>query len=227
MNTPNAASKSVTVNKLLTDAYGKVQWTPGLGLVDELIYTILSQNTTSANCRRAFDAAKTRFPAWEEALLTDPSDLENAIKPAGLWRSKAASIRAALEELGARSAKPQLEWLADLSDKDAVGFLMGIPGVGRKTAACVLMFGMGRPVLAVDTHVRRVSIRLGLIPETTLDKAHDLLAESVPPEIVYEFHVNMVRHGREVCHARKPACPACVLRAECDFDVRQGQTDRQ
>jgi endonuclease III len=90
----------------------------------------------------------------------------------------------------------------------------------------VLMFGMGRPVLAVDTHVRRVSIRLGLIPNATLDAAHDLLAEIVASDIVYEFHVNMVRHGREVCHARKPACGACVLRSECDFYVRQGQADR-
>ncbi len=226
MGVRETTKKAAIVTSRLAEAYGKVEWTPGLGLLDELIYTILSQNTTSANCRKAFDALKSRFSEWAEVLHSSQSELEEPIKPAGLWRAKGASIRAALEELGGEAEKPELDWLSNLSDEDAIHFLMSIPGVGRKTAACVLMFGMGRPILAVDTHVRRVSIRLGLILEATLDKAYDLLAEVVPPELAYEYHVNMVRHGREFCHARNPDCLACVLRSECDFYVRQSKANR-
>ncbi len=222
----DSVCKARIVDELLVQAYGSAVWSPRLSLMDELVYTILSQNTTSANCQKAFDALKLRFPDWDDVLGAGPGELEDAIKPAGLWRSKAFSIRCALQELGRTTEKPHLDWLAELSDEDAISSLMSIPGVGRKTAACVLMFGMGRPVLAVDTHVRRVSIQLGLIPKTTLDKAHDLLAEVVAPESVYEFHVNMVRHGREVCHARNPACAACVLSSECDFYVRKSQAYR-
>ena len=138
---------------------------------------------------------------------------------------KAPRIKRILEEIHAQRGDLSLEWLADVDDDGALDYLLAFDGVGRKTAACTLMFALGRPVMPVDTHVHRIAERLGLIGKVSADRAHDLLGEITPPERVYSFHVNMVAHGRETCRAPNPLCGECVLNKECDYFARQSGTD--
>jgi endonuclease-3 len=187
-------------------------------VLDELIYTILSQNTSAKNCNEAFRGLSERFPAWEAVMGAPVEEIAAAIRVGGLANRKAPRIKQILEEIFERQGNLDLEWIANTPDREAIDYLLGFDGVGRKTAACVLMFGLGRPVLAVDTHVHRVAMRLGLIGKVSADAAHDLLGEIVPRDRVYSFHVNMVTHGRQVCHARGPECPKCAIKDSCDFD---------
>jgi len=205
--------------------YGCPKWTRRERVLDELIYTILSQNTTAANCDEAFRTVSERFSTWDDARLAPWQEIADAIRVGGLADRKAPRIKRILEEIHERQGNLDLEWIADAPDDEALDYFMAFDGVGRKTAACVLMFGLGRPVLPVDTHVHRVATRLGLIGRTTADKAHDLLQSLVPPERVYSCHVNLVTHGRRVCHARNPECGVCVLRDECNhLRTQQGCT---
>lgn len=208
-------SKLARVCDALDARYGRREWTGGRPVLDELIYTILSQNTTSANCDKAFARLRERFPVWEAVVAAHAQEIADAIRPGGLANRKAPRIKAVLEQAYAQHGDLDLKWIADVSDAEAMDYLLALDGVGRKTAACVLMFGLGRPVLPVDTHVHRVSERLGLIGRVNADRAHDLLAGMVPQERVYSFHVNTVAHGRQVCRARSPRCDICVIREEC------------
>ncbi|MGC8862655.1 MAG: endonuclease III domain-containing protein [Armatimonadota bacterium] len=196
--------------------YGQQRWTRHGTILDELIYTILSQNTSAANCERAFRALIERFPTWDHVRLASQEEIADAIRVGGLADQKAPRIKRILKGIHNRKSNLDLEWLANLADEEALAYLSTFDGVGRKTAACVLMFGLGRPVMPVDTHVHRVATRLGLIEKTTADRAHDLLQALVPPERIYSCHLNLVAHGRRVCRARQPRCNQCVLRAECD-----------
>ncbi len=144
--------------------------------------------------------------------------LEETIRPAGLAQAKALHIQGALRLISEERGGVDLSFLAELPLEEARAWLLGIPGVGPKTAAIVLLFSFGRPAFPVDTHVHRVSQRLGLIPpQTSREKAHELLEAVVPPALYYSFHLLLIEHGRAVCQARKPACEVCVLRGECDF----------
>ena len=143
------------------------------------------------------------------------TQIAEAIRSGGLANRKAPRIRRILEEVVERQGNLDLSWIVDAPDSEAIDYLLAFDGVGRKTAACVLMFSLGRPVLPVDTHVHRVAMRLGLIVKVSADAAHDLLQTIVAPDWIYSFHVNMVAHGRQVCHARGPECPKCVLKREC------------
>lgn len=210
-------SKLARVCDALDARYGRREWTGGRPVLDELIYTILSQNTTSANCDKAFARLRERFPVWEAVVAAHAQEIADAIRPGGLANRKAPRIKAVLEQAYAQHGDLDLKWIADVSDTEAMDYLLALDGVGRKTAACVLMFGLGRPVLPVDTHVHRVSQRLGLIGRVDADRAHDLLAGMVPQERVYSFHVNTVAHGRQVCRARSPRCDICVIREECAY----------
>lgn len=210
-------SKLARVCDALEARYGRREWAGGRPVLDELIYTILSQNTTSANCSKAFARLREHFPVWESALAARTQEIADAIRPGGLANRKAPRIKAVLEQAYAQQGSLDLQWIAKASDAEAMDYLLGLDGVGRKTAACVLMFGLGRPVLPVDTHVHRVTQRLGLIGRVSADRAHDLLAGMVPSERVYSFHVNTVAHGREVCRARSPRCDQCVIREECAY----------
>lgn len=210
-------SKITRIRETLEEHYGRPQWAGREKVLDELILTILSQNTAARNCREAFARLRERFPTWEDVRLAPVSEIADAIRPGGLANTKSPRIRMILGAIRDRHGSLDLEWLADVPDSEAMEFLMGFRGVGRKTAACTLMFALNRPILPVDTHVHRVAMRLGLIPKVDADTAHDLLQEVVPPEDVYSFHVNMVSHGREICHARGPECPMCPLKCECDY----------
>jgi endonuclease-3 len=146
------------------------------------------------------------------------SRVAEAIRPGGLAQVKAPRIQAILQDVHARHGRTSLDHLVALEDEPIRQYLRSFPGVGPKTAACVLMFNLGRPVLPVDTHVHRVAGRVGLIgPKTTPDAAHEWLQELLDSDQVYPFHVHFIEHGRRICHARRPGCPRCPLRSECDY----------
>lgn len=201
----------------LDACYGRREWTEGRLVLDELVYTILSQNTSAGNCEEAFRKLTERFRTWEAVMAAPVEEISSAIKCGGLANIKAPRIRRILEQIDQRQGSLDLQWIADTPDQEANDFLLGFDGVGRKTAACVLMFSLGRPVLPVDTHVHRVAMRLGIIGNVSADAAHDLLQEMVKPERVYSFHVNMVTHGGQVCHARGPECPKCCIKELCEY----------
>jgi endonuclease-3 len=186
--------------------------------VDELVSTILSQNTNDLNRDRAFKALRAALPSWEAVRDAAPAAIVEAIRPAGLANQKGPRIQAILQAITRERGRLDLRFLRRLPPDEAQAWLMRFKGVGRKTASIVLLFSLGMPAFPVDTHVYRISGRLGLRPpRASLQQAHDLLARTFPPETYYAAHLNLIRHGREVCRSRTPACPACVLRRLCPY----------
>jgi endonuclease-3 len=190
---------------------------PVLDPVDELVMTVLSQHTSDVNTGRAFASLQARFASWEEVAAARTRDVEDAIRPGGLAAQKAPRIKAILEEIEGREGRIDLSRLRDLPDDEVEDYLCSLPGVGPKTAACVLVFSMGRDAFPIDTHVHRVTRRLGWIPDkATADAAHKTLKRAVPPELRYELHVQLIDHGRTICKARIPLCSGCVLFDVCE-----------
>jgi len=184
--------------------------------LDELILTILSQSTSDVNCYRGWEALRARYSDWEAVLAAPAGEVEETIRPAGLSKQKSATILATLARLRDEHGSPTLDHLQALDDADAVDYLTSFKGVGVKTAACVLCFSMGRDVIPVDTHVHRIAVRLGLIPENAnAVRTHEILNEIVPPELRYELHVLLIGHGRGPCRARRPHCGECAVSAIC------------
>jgi endonuclease-3 len=215
--------KTMAVHSLLLEEYGHHQWQPHRDATSELVRTILSQNTSDVNSNRAFARLQERYPTWTELLQGDEEDIVEAIEPGGLGRIKAPRIKKALQAILEERGEIDLDFLRDMELDDAKSWLISLKGVGPKTAACVLLFSLGRPVLPVDTHVLRVSQRLGLLaPRASAEKAHEILGDTLPDEAIYDFHVNMVTHGRRVCHAQRPQCDACSLVPLCDY-VHKGR----
>ncbi|MDP6380998.1 MAG: endonuclease III, partial [Phycisphaerae bacterium] len=178
--------------------------------------TILSQNTSDKNSGPAFARLKQAFPTWDAAADASAPALARQIRAAGIANVKSKRIKNILSHLRRRRGKPSLDFLKRLPTSAAREYLANLPGVGPKTVACVLMFGFGLPVLPVDTHVLRVSIRLGLVPAGTgADKAHRLLQEQVADRLVYPFHALLIEHGRKRCTARRPDCKGCTLSRLC------------
>ncbi len=204
---------------ILDDFYGRPVLTPRYPPVDELVFTVLSQNTADVNTERTFAALKARFPVWTAARDAAPEQIEEAIALGGLAHTKAPRIKRILEAISARTGAPDLSLLDGMDDASAQAYLTALPGVGPKTAACVLLFALERPVMPVDTHVHRVARRLGIIAAgVSADQAHPLLTELAGPDDaaqVYAVHVDFVRHGRRICHARRPACAECPLAGMC------------
>jgi endonuclease-3 len=183
---------------------------------DCLIATILSQHTADRNSSRAYAQLVSRFRTWEEIAAADPGELASVIRPAGLASRKARHIQAALLEVERRRGDMDLEFLRSLPLTESRAFLLSLSGVGPKTAACVLLFSCNLPALPVDTHVHRLARRLGLIEaNASAEQAHRDLEGIVAPEAVYDFHVNLIAHGRRVCSARDPRCGVCMLQTEC------------
>ena len=206
------------VSTFLSALYGYPKWRQHLPPVDELVSTILSQNTNDVNRDRAFDTLVERFPTWEEVRDADPDAVIDAVRVAGLANQKGPRIQAALQYLTETQGSITLDHLEGMSIEEAKKWLTGINGIGPKTAAIILLFAYNRPAFPVDTHVHRVTKRLGLIDQKTgREKAHDELEQIVPPEDFYAFHLQIIQHGREVCHARTPNCEACVLQPACDY----------
>ncbi|MBN1485032.1 MAG: endonuclease III [Chloroflexia bacterium] len=218
----NAVEKAQVIHERLLERYGEQTERPHLEPVAELVSTILSQNTNDRNRDVAFERLRERFPTWEEVRDAPLEEIEEAIRPAGLAQTKAPRIQGALRRLSEEQGLLTLDFLEDLPLGEARDWLTSLDGVGPKTAAIVLLFAFGRPAFPVDTHIHRVSRRLGLIPsKTSREKAHELLEELLPPEIYYTFHLNLIAHGRDTCQARRPDCPPCPLLDLCPYGQEQ------
>ncbi len=206
------------IHQHLLEVYGEPTWRRPLPPLEELISTILSQNTNDHNRDRAFDALRRRFPTWEAVRDAAPQEVIAAIRPAGLANQKGPRIQQVLRAITAERGNLNLDFLRHLPVDEARRWLMKFPGVGPKTAAIVLCFSLGLPAFPVDTHIYRVTGRIGLRPANmTVEQAHVHLERLFPPEAYYAAHLNLIRLGREVCRARKPDCPACPIRSWCDF----------
>jgi endonuclease-3 len=206
------------INERLLDFFGQPVWRTPLPPVDELVSTILSQNTNDTNRDRAFEALRRRFPNWEAVRDADPVDVVAAIRPAGLANQKGPRIQQVLKEISQERGALDLNFLKDMPLEDARAWLQKFKGVGPKTAAIVLLFSLGRPAFPVDTHIYRVTGRIGLRPEKmTVEDAHPYLEKLFLPQSYYAAHLNIIRLGREICLARKPACQLCPLRDFCNY----------
>ena len=208
----------LAIRDRLRERYGRPRNRPHGDPVHELVLTILSQNTSDSNRDVAYERLRERFEGWEGVRDAPLAEVEEAIRPGGLAPTKAPRIQEALRVI---DAEFDLDWLRDAPREEAIGYLLGLPGVGRKTAACVLIFSFDRPEVPVDTHVHRVGGRLGLFPEgAPLPLAHDEMRAITPPEDAYELHINLITHGRRVCRPR-PRCGECRLRRMCPYYRRQ------
>jgi endonuclease-3 len=195
--------------------------------IAELILTVLSQSTNDRNRDVAYLALRERFPLWEEVRDAPVDEIEAAIRPGGISKIKSARIKSILRAITdtapshtdsaeVREDPLSLDWLPGLSVPEAQRYLTSLPGVGRKTAACVLLFALGMHDVPVDTHVSRVGTRLALFrPGAPFEEMHDTMLEITPPGEELELHLNMLRHGRRTCHARRPACADCALQRMC------------
>ena len=215
----NEARDSATyVWQNLRAVYGVPELEKDLDPLDCLIETILSQSTTNINSRRAFDTLKRRFPTWEEARRARVTSIEAAIRSGGLAKQKSVITKNLLNQIYERRGSLDLSFLRDAPLEEARQFLSSFKGIGPKTVACVLLFSCDRSVFPIDTHIFRIGRRLGLIPQKGTDEeAHHLMEKLVPVERYYEAHVNLIRHGRQVCRPQNPACEQCCIVDYCEY----------
>ena len=208
----------------LSDKYGKREWQPGQGPISVLVQTILSQNTSDRNSGRAFESLLISFCDWDDIADAGVGQIADSIRAGGLGEVKAGYIKRVLEDIRRKQGGFELEFLKRMSVDEARDWLKQLPGVGMKTASCVLLFALGMPALPVDTHIFRVARRLELIDsKVSVEQAHKLLEGLVPPDGVYQFHVLMIEHGRQVCKARQPRCGQCVLMGLCPSNWCSGE----
>ncbi len=206
------------IAQLLEETYGYPTWRQHLPPVDELVSTILSQSTTDTNRDMAFDALKERYETWDAVRDAPPDEVIETIRSAGLANQKGPRIQAALQYITAQRGEISLDFLGELTTDEARDWLVQIKGIGPKTAAIILLFAFNKPAFPVDTHVHRVTKRLGLIDaKTSANRAHAELEAIIPAADYYPAHLNIIRHGREVCAARNPRCAECALTAYCNF----------
>ncbi|HEY7340209.1 MAG TPA: endonuclease III [Ktedonobacterales bacterium] len=214
------AMKVARIYEKLVATYGIPPWEPSGDPLGELVATILSQHTSDINSERAYRQLRAAFPTWE-AVRDAPTDaVVEAIRSGGLAQQKAERIQQILRILTARldDAPLTLDALETMPLDDALAWLRELPGVGPKTAACVLLFALGKPAFPVDTHVWRVTKRLGLIaPQVSAERAQETLQTLIPPEWRYTMHIDLIRHGRQICYARNPACFRCPISSECRY----------
>jgi len=213
--------KALKVHQKLIEAFGEPTWRNPLPPVDELVSTILSQNTNDVNRDRAFDSLRAKFPTWEQVRDADTDEVIEAVRVAGLANQKGPRLQNVLREITEERGSLDLSFLNDIPLEEARDWLTKFKGVGPKTAAIVLCFSLNRPAFPVDTHVYRVTGRIGLRPEKiSVEQAHPYLENVFPPETYYAAHLNIIRLGREVCAARKPNCPVCPVRELCDYEPK-------
>ena len=214
----NLKIRALKIHTALLQAFGEPIWRDPLPAIDELVSTILSQNTNDVNRDRGFNALRAKLPTWESVRDAKAEDVIAAIRPAGLANQKGPRIQQVLRAITAERGSLDLNFLAGLPVEEARAWLTKFNGVGPKTAAIVLCFSLNMPAFPVDTHIYRVSGRTGLRPEKmTVEQAHPHLESVFPPETYYAAHLNLIRLGREVCGARKPNCPKCPINKLCDF----------
>jgi endonuclease III len=213
---PPAARRVRAIRDRLREVYGVPVMAPHAQPLDELILTVLSQSTNDRNRDIAYERLRERFPSWEAVLHAPVEEVEEAIRPGGISKVKSARIQAILAAVDASEQGLDLSWLRDAPVPEGQTFLTALPGVGRKTAACVLLFAFGLHDVPVDTHVSRVGMRLHLLrPGAPFEELHDAMLALTAPGEELELHVNLLRHGRRTCHARAPDCPSCALRRMC------------
>lgn len=222
---PWTSSLSARRARAIHDRLRKQQGTftpkPRLPIVDELVLTVLSQHTSDTNRDRAYGSLRARFPSWEEVLGAPESEIADAIRSGGIADRKARSIKAILAEIERREGSLDLARLSSMHDAEVEDYLVSLPSVGPKTAACVLVFSMGRPAFPIDTHVHRIMARLGWIgPNDSAEKAHREATPVIPAGIRYSLHVAFIEHGRNVCRAQRPRCSDCVLFDLCESAER-------
>ncbi|NPA30997.1 MAG: endonuclease III [Chloroflexi bacterium] len=218
-------AKALAVHQRLLEHYGEPRL-PRRSPLDELMLTILSQNTNDRNRDRAYAALRQRFPTWEEVRDADPEAVVDAIRVAGLANQKGPRLQAVLRAITRERGNLDLGFLADLPLEKARQWLLRFKGVGPKTAAIVLLFALGKPAFPVDTHIYRVTGRLGLRPPNlSVEKTHILMEHIFPPETYAAAHLNLIRLGRDYCHPRKPRCDACPVRDLCDYAAAQAQPE--
>ena len=214
----NLSDRALAVHNRLVEFYGHPEWRDPLPALDELVSTILSQNTNDANRDSGFNNLRARLPSWEQVRDADPNDVIEAIRPAGLANQKGPRIQMALKQITELRGELDLSFLKDYSPQEAVDWLVQFKGVGLKTAAIVLQFALDMPAFPVDTHIYRITGRIGIRPEKmNADKTHAHMEGLLPPETYYPAHLNIIRLGREICRARKPNCSECPLQDLCDF----------
>jgi endonuclease III len=207
-----------TILRKLEQTYGLPRWNPNHDPLGELVATILSQNTSDVNSDRAFAALRTAYRTWDEVLQAHSDDLASVIRSGGLARLKSRRIQEILQTIKTRHGHLGLDFLMEMPMPAARAYLGEFLGVGPKTIACVLLFACGHPAFPVDTHIYRVTTRLGLLPAScSAERAHAVLEPLIPPAHVYRAHVNLIRHGRTVCKARLPDCRHCCLRSWCPY----------
>ncbi len=213
--------RALRIHQQLLHVYGQPVWRNPLPPIDELVSTILSQNTNDTNRDRAFQALRAKFPSWEAVCEAQTGEVIRAIRPAGLANQKGPRIRNVLRQIMEERGRLDLSFLEKLPLEEARSWLTKFNGVGPKTAAIVLLFSLGRPAFPVDTHIYRVTGRIGLRPsKMTVEQAHPYLETLFPPETYYAVHLNLIRLGREVCHAGTPDCPRCPVRKWCDYEPK-------
>jgi endonuclease III len=201
------------IRRRLAEVYGVPAMEPHGHPIAELVLTVLSQSTNDRNRDVAFVRLRDRFPTWSAVRDAPVEEIEEAIRPGGISKVKSVRIQEILRGIG---DPLDLDWMAEAPVVESRDFLTALPGVGRKTAACVLLFAFGLREVPVDTHVSRVGGRLGILPSKgPFEKLHDEMLRISPPGAELELHVNLLRHGRRTCHAQRPACPRCELRRMC------------
>jgi endonuclease-3 len=204
------------VKDRLNSIYGPIEWRPRMIAIDELIFTVLTQNTSDLNAERAYDSLRKVLPTWGQVIEAETEKVAEAIKRGGLSNQKSVRIQKILVEILKRIGHFDLEFLADRPLEEAREWFTSLPGVGPKTAAVVMAFSLKMPAFPVDTHIHRVSKRLGLITEkTTADQAHPIMEDLIPEDDRYDMHVLLITHGRQICKARIPQCPRCPIAKEC------------
>lgn len=205
-----------TIIERLSAIYGEFEQTPRYNALDELIFTVLTQHTSDLNAERAFVQLRETIPTWEEVMVADQQLIADAIFHGGMSNQKSKRIKDILASILERHGELEIEFLRDYELEDARKWLVELSGVGPKTAAVVMAFALGMPAFPVDTHIHRVSKRLGLIEEkTTADAAHEIMERQVQPELRFQLHMQMITHGRQICKARRPLCGECPLSADC------------
>jgi|TARA_B110000438_G_scaffold282673_1_gene309942 endonuclease-3 len=212
----NLVSKKI-ITKLTSNYYNPV-WKKRLPAMEELIFTVLTQHTSDKNAEKAFNNLMSKLKNFETILETKESTISSLIHMGGLANIKSKRILSILREIKEKTGNLKIDFLSSMSPEDAREWLVSLNGVGLKTASCVLAFSFGFPVIPVDTHIHRVSKRIGLINKNiSPDKAHKILESIISPENRYKFHVLLINHGRNQCHARKPICKTCSIVEICQF----------
>ena len=212
----NSRMSPEAIIQKLSAIYGEFEQTPRYNALDELIFTVLTQHTSDLNAERAFDRLREKIPTWEEVMVAEQQEIAAAIFHGGMSNQKSKRIKDILADILERHGDLEIEFLREYSLDEARQWLMDLPGVGPKTAAVVMVFALGMPAFPVDTHIHRLSKRLGFIEEkTSADAAHGIMEAKVAPELRFQLHMQLITHGRQICKARRPLCDQCPLSDKC------------